>query len=239
MIPKKIHYCWFGGKPLPNDLKKCIKTWKKKCPDYSIIQWDESNFDINSNSFIKDAYNNKAWAFVTDYARLKIIYENGGIYLDTDVKLLKSFDELLKNRAFFAIQQNGLYINTGLCFGAEKGVRIVEELLNSYDNYKFDINNMKDIACPIINTKIFEKYGYKKINKLQDLKDIESIIYPPEFFDPICPDTTNNLLSSKSYSIHLYNSSWLPKKTIIKRKIVNLIGQKRINSIKKIIKKGE
>ncbi len=90
MIPKMIHYCWFGGKPLPKDVLDCIKTWKKYCPDYEIKRWDESNFDVNSHPFMKAAYEAKAWAFVSDYARLKVVYDNGGIYLDTDVELLKN-----------------------------------------------------------------------------------------------------------------------------------------------------
>ena len=105
MIPKKIHYCWFGKNPLPADVKKCIESWKKYCPDYEIIEWNESNFDITQNPFMKAAYENKAWAFVSDYARLKVVYDNGGIYLDTDVELLKSLDSLLENPCYLAIQQ--------------------------------------------------------------------------------------------------------------------------------------
>ena len=89
MIPKVIHYCWFGGKPIPNDVKKCINSWKKKCGDYEIKCWNESNFDVNAHPFTKAAYEAKAWAFVSDYARLKVVYDHGGIYLDTDVELLK------------------------------------------------------------------------------------------------------------------------------------------------------
>lgn len=104
MIPKIIHYCWFGGNSLPSDVLKCIKTWEKYCPDYEIKRWDESNFDVNSHPFIKAAYESKAWAFVSDYARLKVVYENGGIYLDTDV-------ELLKNLGFF-IEKSVLHRNS-------------------------------------------------------------------------------------------------------------------------------
>ena len=95
MIPKVIHYCWFGGKPLPKTARKCLSSWKKMCPDYEIKRWDESNFDVNQNRFISTAYEAGAWAFVSDWARLKIIYDNGGIYLDTDIELLKTLDGLL------------------------------------------------------------------------------------------------------------------------------------------------
>lgn len=104
MIPKVIHYCWFGGKPIPNDVKKCINSWKKKCPDYEIKCWNESNFDVNAHPFTKAAYEAKAWAFVSDYARLKVVYDHGGIYLDTDVELLKNLDFLLKYDFYIGIE---------------------------------------------------------------------------------------------------------------------------------------
>ena len=107
MIPKIIHYCWFGGKPLPQNVEMCIKSWREKCPDYEIILWNENNYDINCNTFVRNAYQNKAWAFVSDYARLQIVYENGGIYLDTDVELLKSLNSLLDLNLFLGRQQSG------------------------------------------------------------------------------------------------------------------------------------
>ena len=119
-IPKIIHYCWFGGKPIPKNLKNYIKSWEKYCPDYEIKEWNESNFDINSNKFIKEAYINKKFAFVTDYVRLYVIYNYGGIYLDTDVEIIKNFDGLLNNELFMGIQQNDSFATTGLGFGAKK-----------------------------------------------------------------------------------------------------------------------
>lgn len=120
MIPKMIHYCWFGGKPLPKDVLDCIKTWEKYCPDYEIKRWDESNFDVNSHPFMKAAYEAKAWAFVSDYARLKVVYDNGGIYLDTDVELLKKPDFLLENQCYIGIQQPESLCTTGLWFWCPK-----------------------------------------------------------------------------------------------------------------------
>ena len=153
MIPKKIHYCWFGGGPLPTDVKKCIDSWRKFCPDYEIIRWDESNFIISDqNNFVQAAYENKAWAFVSDYARLRIIYENGGIYLDTDVELIRNLDELLDHVAFFGAHQvNGL-VATGLGFGSEKRTKILKELLRLYDNTDFDPCKKNELACPILNS---------------------------------------------------------------------------------------
>ncbi|MBR4241618.1 MAG: hypothetical protein IKR97_05300, partial [Eubacterium sp.] len=105
MIPKKIHYCWFGGNPLPDSVLKCIESWKHFCPDYEIIQWNEENYDINKFQYAKEAHDAKKWAFVSDLARLDIVYNEGGIYLDTDVELIRSLDSLLDNKCFLAIEQ--------------------------------------------------------------------------------------------------------------------------------------
>ena len=120
MIPKKIHYCWFGRGELSAKAKKCIKSWKKYCPDYEIIEWNEDNFDVNQNEYTKKVYAEKKYAFLSDFARLKIIYEQGGIYLDVDVEVVKSFDDLLSSKAYFGFESNE-YANTGAGFGAEKG----------------------------------------------------------------------------------------------------------------------
>lgn len=237
MIPKKIHYCWFGGKPLPKDVKKCIKSWKKFCPDYEIIEWNESNFDINCNNFVTNAYKEKCWAFVSDYARLKIIYENGGIYLDTDVELLKSLDPLLTNNCFFPTQQLDHKVTTGLGYGAEKNHQIIKEMIKIYDKMDFDKNNLDSIICPIINTSILEKYGYTYSEDIQNLSKIKTTIYPPKFFDPISPGINNNLKDQDTFSIHHYSASWTSNKQQLKRKISRFIGQKNINKIKKIIKR--
>ena len=237
MIPKKIHYCWFGGKPLPKEVKKCIKSWKKYCPDYEIVLWNEDNFNVKCNKFVQTAYEEKAWAFVSDYARLKIIYENGGIYLDTDVEILKNLDELLKNKNYFTIQQCDKNINTGLGFGAIKKSKVIKEMMQVYDNIVFNKANKENIICPILNTRILEKYGFKYSEKIEFLLDGEITIYPPKYFDPLAPGNTENLLCNETFSIHHYSASWEKKSIKIKRKISRLIGQDKINKIKKILKR--
>ena len=233
MIEKKIHYCWFGGKELPKHVKKCIDSWKYNCFDYEIIKWDENNFDINCHEFVKEAYKNKAWAFVSDYARLKIIYENGGIYLDTDVEVLKSFDSLLNNDCYFGQQQDGNYIATGLGFGAIKGIKIIKEMMDIYDNIVFNNEKRGEFACPKLNTPIIKKYGEYSKNDISEIcGNIK--IYPPKFFDPLAPGKTKNLLCDETYSIHHYNASWTEYNNRFKRKIINLIGQQRINKMKGI-----
>lgn len=236
MIPKKIHYCWFGGKPLPNDVKKCIKSWKKFCPDYEIIEWNESNFDINCCKFVKDAYEHKAWAFVSDYARLKIIYDNGGIYLDTDVEIVRKLDELLVNECYFGQQQDGKYIATGLGFGSVKKAKILKEMLDVYDSIIYDDNNRENIACPILNTKNIIEYGNYSSEDITYLDETKITIYPPKYFDPIAPGNSKNLLCDETYSIHHYSATWMNKNDRLKRKIIRFIGQNKINNIKKILK---
>lgn len=239
MIPKKIHYCWFGGKKIPKDVKKCIKSWKKYCPDYEIIEWNESNFDVRSSQFLSDAYDENAWAFVSDYARLKIIYDNGGIYLDTDVELLKSLDSILENESYFGIQQQENYVNTGLGFGATKNHYIVKDMLDFYDTQKFDISEKMKLSCPLLNTEILKKYGFsfeidKKIYKLADGN---VTVYASMYLDPIAPGNTENLLCSDTFSIHHYSASWTSKKNILKRRLIRIIGQKKINRLKKIFRR--
>jgi len=206
MIPKKIHYCWFGGGSLPELAQKCIKSWKKYCPDYEIIEWNESNFDVTLTPFMKEAYESKAWAFVSDYARLKIIHENGGFYLDTDVELVKSLDLLCENKCYFGIERDSAVIATGLGFGAEKGNDIIFEMMKEYDNVIFSKENMTEIACPIFNTRVLEKRGFVRENRYQVLGDV--VVYPPEYFDPISPWIKTNLVCKETISVHHYNASW-------------------------------
>ena len=151
-IPKKIHYCWFGGKPLPKSAVKCIDSWKKHCPDYEIIEWNESNFDIKCNDFCRTMSEQKKWAFLTDYVRLKIIYENGGVYLDTDVQVIKSLDPLMKNGAYMGEENTGL-VATGLGFAAEAGHPLIKKNMAYYEQLK-DFSDVH--SCPWITTEILE-----------------------------------------------------------------------------------
>ena len=149
MIPKVIHYCWFGGNAKPASVLKCIESWKKYCPGYEIKEWNEENFRIEDNLYCKQAYDAKKWAFATDYARLVIVYNNGGIYLDTDVEVIKPLDDLL-NHKFFIGRQQGFQVNTGSGFGAEKGHPVLKRMIDDYEDIPFiDENGEMDLlTCP-------------------------------------------------------------------------------------------
>ncbi|MBS7209862.1 MAG: glycosyl transferase [Lachnospiraceae bacterium] len=211
MINKVIHYCWFGKKSLPEDVLKCIESWKKYCPDFKIMQWDESNFDIEQNDYIKEAYQAKKWAFVSDYARLKIIYDNGGIYLDTDVELIKSLDDLLENRCFFGTETTGV-IATGLGFGAEKENEFIRMMLNEYIGIHFLIKDgIYDLTpCPKRNTNPLLQQGY--VFSDDNIWEKEGCkVFPPEYFSPIDYATEELHITANTYSIHHYSATWISK----------------------------
>ena len=233
MIPKVIHYCWFGGKAIPPNLKKYIRSWSKFCPDYEIKLWSEKNFDIESHPFMKAAYDTKAWAFVSDYARLKIIYEEGGVYLDTDVELLKPLDELLENECYIGIEQNGNRCNTGLGFGAEIHSPVVKKMLDAYDHIIFNSNSKLDLECPKLNTQVIESLGKISLDEVTHLKGVT--VYPAKFMDPLSTGKTENLLCVDSFSIHHYCASWTNGKEQFKRKIVTLLGDENYFKLKKLL----
>jgi hypothetical protein len=235
LIPKKIHYCWFGGKPLPKEVKKCIKSWKKYAPDYEIIEWNESNFDVRQHQFMATAYDAKAWAFVSDYARLKVIFDNGGIYFDTDVELLRKPDFLLNDEFYIGVQQAGRFCTTGLGFGAEKGNSIVGMMLAKYDNLIFSADNRKNLACPYLNNEVLTSLGYVYSEDIWRFKGV--VVYPCKYFDPLAPGDTEDLLCDDTVSIHHYSATWCSKSERFKRKLFNLIGQRNINRIKRIFKR--
>ena len=209
MIPKIIHYCWFGGKEIPDEYKEYINSWRRYCSDYQIKEWNETNFNFKQSDYAKEAYEQKKWAFVSDYARLKIIYEEGGIYLDTDVELIKSLDDLLKEKCFLAAEKTG-YINTGLGFGAEKKNEIVKLLLEEYTGRHFiGKDGVYDtIACPQKNTKPLRKLNYK-FSSSEILRIKDTIIFPPVYFDPMDPISGEININENTYSIHHYSSSWI------------------------------
>ncbi len=237
MIPKVIHYCWFGGKPVPNDVKQCIRSWKKHCPDYEIRLWNESNFDVYCHPFVAAAYEAKAWAFVSDYARLKIIYDNGGIYFDTDVELLRDLSFLLEDDCYIGVQQEVCLCATGLGFGAIKGSSVVKAMLEQYNGLTFHPEKKADIACPYLNNAALESFGYRYSDEIVRLPEVT--VYPPRFFDPLAPGNTRMLLCDDTVSIHHYSATWTSGKNRLKRRLYRAIGEENIHRIKKWFNRAE
>ena len=152
MIPKKIHYCWFGGNPKPEIIEKCIASWSKFCPDWEIIEWNEQNYDVNNFAYTKEAYQAKQWAFVSDVVRLDVVCRHGGVYMDTDVELFSSIDSWLQSSAFF-FWETEININSGAGFGAQEGHPAVKVMLDYYNDRHFSVNGVNDFTpCPALNT---------------------------------------------------------------------------------------
>lgn len=238
MIPKKIHYCWFGGNELPELAKQCISSWKKYLPDYEIIEWNESNYDIEKNRYIREAYSKKKYAFVSDFARFDILYNYGGIYFDTDVEVIKDITNLIEKGSFVGLESPGL-INTGLGMAGSINEKIFKEVIDSYEKDSF-INsdgtmNLKTVVYRV--SEIFEKYGLSKQDEFQFIQNIN--IYPVEYFCPKSPKTMNLLITNNTYTIHHYDASWIDYRTrqlmIEKSNITNKIKNQYVASVLKKI----
>lgn len=219
MIPKVIHYCWFGHGELPEKEQECIESWKKMCPDYKIIRWDESNYDVNVIQYTADAYKEKKWSFVSDYARVDILYRYGGIYLDTDVELVKNLDSFLNKRMFCGFESRDPImdkkkipyensVNFGLGYGAEKGNPILKDILDLYKTLSFynKDGSLNLLACPFYQTKILMQYGLIDNREYQELE--YCVVYPPDFFSPKSYLTGEIAITENTVSIHHFRVSW-------------------------------
>lgn len=240
MIPKVIHYCWFGGKELPDSAVKCIESWRKYLPGCEIKEWNESNFDYKKRRYTQEAYEKKKYAFVSDVARLEIIYNEGGIYLDVDVELIKDISHFLNRYAYMGFQEKnhaGYFVNTGLGFGSEANNSVIKDILRDYDNINFirEDGSFDTLSCPVRNSKILEKYGLVLNGKEQRIRDID--ILEPVVLCPINEMTGKiNIDPKKTYSIHHFNASWISKGKRIKRSIRRFVGPNIIKIYMKIRK---
>lgn len=208
-IPKVIHYCWFGDKEIPEKNKEWMSSWKKKCPEFEIIEWNESNYDIKKNKFMYEAYKAKKWGFVPDFARLDIIYNYGGIYLDTDIEIIKNLEDLLYQDAFAGVD-NTWYISLGLGFGARQYHPIIKDLLDLYENQDFDKENM--VAAPTMMIPFFEKYGFKANGEYQNIGNMT--IYPEKILSGKNNLTGVIMPTDKTFSIHHYDGSWCKQESL-------------------------
>ena len=221
-IPRKIHYFWFGGGEKSSSVKKCIDSWKKFCPDYEIIEWNEKNYDYTKHPFMVKAYNEKKWAFVSDYARLDVLYNNGGIYLDTDVEVIKKLDVLLENHAYIGFERDDL-VNDGQGFGGEQGFPLFKEMLSVYDGLE------EYIESPKLRTKVCLEHGLKLDGSRQTIAEME--VYPVDYFCPKNYKTGVIRTTKNTMSIHHFDASWHSKSSRKYMKLMrflnNTLGEKR------------
>lgn len=238
-IPKVIHYCWFGGKPLPKLAQHCIDSWKEYFPDYEIKQWDETNFNIKEVAYISEAYEHKKWAFVSDYVRFYVLYNYGGIYFDTDVEVIKPFDNIVKNGNFLGCEKKKnetdlLSIAPGLCIGAEPKLDIFKELLEIYDNKHFvNLDGSYNMTTVVeYTTELMKKRGFCGNGLVEFVSDIW--IYPPEYFCPMDPWSGKIEIEEETYSIHYYTASWQSSYLRFKTKVKRLMGKDLSDKIEKV-----
>lgn len=218
LIPKKIHYCWFGGKELPKFLLECIESWKHLCPDYQIIEWNESNYDITKIPYVKEAYENRKYGFVTDVARLDILYEYGGIYMDTDVLLYKNLDELLYQPAFVGVEKWG-NINTGGGVGAVAGHPMIKELLDYRKMFHFILEDgrLNIETNGLYETIPFVRHGMKVDNSMQIINGMT--VYPWYIFHPYDYMSCEKRTEESTISMHCFYGGWMEEKELKSRSI--------------------
>lgn len=207
-IPKVIHYIWLGKNPLPPELEYCISTWKTYCPTYEIIRWDESNYDISKNAYMKQAYEQGAFSFAADYARIDIVCTYGGICLDTDVELIKPFDDLLAQSGFCGVEK-WQTVNLGGCCGAVKGNQMLQELKEYRENISFinEQGRQNRTTCGVYDTEVFLKNGYMINGKTQRVKDMT--VYSNDYFHPYDYMSGRKVITVNTHSIHHFNGGWL------------------------------
>ena len=229
-IPRIIHYCWFGKGEKPEIVKKCIASWKENLTDYEIKEWNEDSFDINSNEFVRQAYENKKYAFVSDYVRVYALYNYGGIYLDTDVEVIQDFDKYLENESFWGFEI-GNYVATST-IGAAKENKLIKKFLDSYDGKTFlNEDGSFNVTTNVkIVSEIFENLGVNLNGEYQEIEEIGAI-YPLEIFSPYDYRYYQDLRNKDTVCIHHYYKSWLPFSEKIKQRakktLIKFMGVKR------------
>ncbi|MFC3884776.1 glycosyltransferase family 32 protein [Bacillus songklensis] len=237
-IPKTIHYCWFGGKEKPDIVKRCIESWKKNLLEYEITEWNEDSFEINCNSYVREAYESRKFAFVSDYVRVHVLYHFGGIYLDTDVEVFKPFDDLLHHDSFWGFEQEN-YIATST-IGAAKGNKLIKTFLDSYTEKTFikEDGSYDDLTNVAIVTEILKNIGLKTNGQYQEIDNIGTF-YPQTYFSPYDYINCRKFITETTYAMHHFYKSWLPPKARFKGNIktiaAKMIGGDNIARIRKLV----
>lgn len=216
MIPKVIHYCWFGHNGMSENEMKCIDSWRKHCPGYRIVEWNERNFDVSVCQYVQEAYDKGKWAFVSDYARFKILYQNGGLYFDTDVELIRPIDDIVAAGPFMGCEHDancdeGIMVNPGLGLGCEAGDKICYEVLESYekDAFVFSNGSINYQTIVIRVTDILKRNGLLGVSGIQNISGMS--VYPAEYFNPKDFFTGELSITENTRSIHHFNMSWVPE----------------------------
>lgn len=246
MIPKIIHYCWFGRNPLPKSAQKCIDSWKRFFPDYEIKEWNEDNFDVNIIPYTQEAYSVKKYAFVSDYARFWVLYRYGGLYFDTDVEVIKSMDDILERGAFMGVevlvsQNHSIGCNPGLGLGCKPGLSLYQDVLDYYIALRFLDEKGKIIPGTVVKhtTEVLMKYGLRATNELQKVAGIW--IYPQDYFNPLDDATGRLNITKNTRSIHWYSKTWVsnygPLRIQITRIIHRCFGVDSLAWLKKIMRR--
>lgn len=215
MIPRIIHYCWFGGTPLPKSAQRCIASWRKFMPDCEIREWNEQNFDVNAHPYTRAAYAARKYAFVSDFARYKILEEWGGIYFDTDVESVATISDLLQLGAFMGLEDaQPPTVSSGLVMAVEAHHPIIQEMLDFYDaQAKEDATAMLETGIVVSGmTEIFIRHGFVRENRYQEVAGVA--LYPSEYFDPMDNATGRIKKTSNTRTIHRYDRTWSQQKPL-------------------------
>ena len=227
-IEKKIHCCWFSNEEKPKKYQDCIDSWKRYCPEYEITEWNSSNYDISKNSYMKQAFEKKQWAFVSDYARLDLVYTHGGLYFDMDVEILRDIDDLLNCDAFFSMDDT-LCIDLGSGFGAKRNHPLVKKLFANYEGIDFIGPECKTdwtITLPqparLIDT--FKNYGFLQIRKSQIIDGVHFL--SPDYIRIVSDYECKSLyLAGTEYAIHRHNAGWVSQEYIDHREKSKMINR--------------
>lgn len=238
MIPRVIHYCWFGGAPLPPSAERCLASWRKHFPGWEIRRWDEGNYDVRTTPYTAEAYDARKYAFVSDYARFDILHRHGGVYFDTDVEVIRPFDDLLAHGPFMGME--GSWVNPGLGMAAEAGDALLSELLRHYEKMHFIDAQGRQMPGTVVShtTEVLLRHGYERNGLQQHVAGFN--IYPPEYLNPFDDITGRLRITPSTHSIHHYAKSWCddagPWRTRIARWSHRLIGVRMSGRIKHFLK---
>lgn len=228
VIPKKIHYMWFGKKEMPPVLKRCIQSWKIMCPDYEIICWNENNYDLDRHPYMRQAYEHKQWGFIPDYARLDILYQFGGIYMDTDVELIKSLDDMLYQEAFTSVEKWNV-INIGGCTGCVSHHSGIKKILDERKNVFFETEGkLNKTASGYYDTMPFIREGLQLDGTNQKIAGVN--IYASDYFHPYDYMSGKTAITKNTYSIHHFNGGWLDERVVLQREIMKRTYQEIVEN---------